>query len=227
MSTDARTDTAEQRSAIYASLTARNRIVAILRIGLPALGAVIFAGLVLQLFLGSMVPDFGFANVRIDRENLVFEAPSYAGTGSDGTAYELAAESARAGLRNTDMVHLKGASVSMRKADGSAFAAFAPTAQLSIASQVVTVDGSMELSSNGGLKGTVGDAVIDVLHETLTAPGGADLTFGDGTDLSAEGMTYDGATGLWTFTGQVKLRFEETPGESAYRTQDEAAEAAP
>jgi lipopolysaccharide export system protein LptC len=227
MSIEARTDTAEQRSAIYASLTARNRIVAILRIGLPALGAIIFAGLVLQLFLGSMVPDFGFANVRIDRENLVFEAPSYAGTGSDGTAYELAAESARAGLGNTDIVHLKGASVSMRKRDGAVFAAFAPTAQFSIASQVVTIGGGMELSSNGGLKGTIEDAVIDVLHETLTAPGGVDLTFGDGTDLRADVMTYDGAAGIWTFSGQVKLRFEETPGESTYPAQGDVAEGAP
>jgi lipopolysaccharide export system protein LptC len=226
MSIDAGTDTAEKRRAIYASLTARNRVVAILRIGLPALGALIFAGLVLQLYFGSMVPDFGFANVRIDRENLVFEAPSYAGTGSDGTAYELAAESARAGLSNADIVHLRGASVSMRKPDGSAFAAFAPTAQLSIASQVVTV-GGMELSSNGGLSGTLGEAVIDVLHETLTAPGGAELIFGDGTGLRADAMTYDGATGMWTFTGQVKLSFAETPGERAYWAPGELAEAAP
>src|SRR5687767_4424224 len=151
----ARTDTAEQRSAIYAALASRNRIIGLLRIGLPAIGAVIFAGLILQLYLGTLVPDFGFANVRIDRENLVFEAPSYAGTGSDGTVYTLSAESAKAGLSNTDVVHLRGASLSMLKPAGAAFAALAPTAQFSIASQVVTVEGSTSVSSNDGLRGTV------------------------------------------------------------------------
>ena len=132
MTTAAGTGTADDRSAIYASLATRNRIVDTLRIGLPAIGAIIFLGLILQLYLGTMVPDFGFANVRMDRENLVFEAPSYTGTGTDGTAYSLGAESARAGLRNTDLVELQGAALSMKKPDGMQFAAHAATAQFSI-----------------------------------------------------------------------------------------------
>src|SRR5688572_21634874 len=201
----ARTDTAEQRSAIYAAPASRNRVIGLLRIGLPAIGAVIFAGLILQLYLGTMVPDFGFANVRIDRENLVFEAPSYTGTGSDGTAYTLGAESARAGLRNTDLVQLPEASLSMLKPDGMQFAARAATAEFSIKSQVVTVEGSTEVTSNNGLSGTVEDAVIDVLKETLTAGGGADLTFSNGSTLTSDTMAFDGTRQLWTFSGCVKL----------------------
>jgi lipopolysaccharide export system protein LptC len=227
MSIAARTETAEQRRAIYAALTSRNRIVGLLRIGLPAVGAIIFIGLILQLYLGTLVPDFGFANVRIDRDNLVFEAPSYAGTGSDGTAYTLSAESAKAGLSDTDVVHLRGAALSMLKPDGASFAAQAPTAQFSIASQVVTVHGSTAVSSNDGLKGTVGDTVVDVLRETLVARGGADLTFGDGTDLKADALTYDGATGIWTFVGNVSLTFAETPGETAYAERGATADASP
>ena len=227
MTTAAGTGTADDRSAIYASLAARNRIVGLLRIGLPAIGAIIFFGLILQLYLGTMVPDFGFANVRIDRENLVFEAPSYTGTGSDGTAYTLRAESARAGLRNTDLVQLQEASLSMLKPDGMQFAARAATAEFSIKSQVVTVEGNTEVSSNNGLSGTVEDAVIDVLKETLTAPGGADLTFSNGSTLTSDTMAFDGANQLWTFSGHVKLNFAETPGESDYQPSEQAAEASP
>jgi lipopolysaccharide export system protein LptC len=227
MTTAAGTGTADERSAIYASLAARNRVVGLLRIGLPAIGAIIFLGLVLQLYLGTMAPDFGFANVRIDRENLVFEAPSYTGTGADGTAYTLGAESARAGLRNTDLVQLQEASMSMLKPDGTQFAAQAATAQFSIKSQVVTVEGSTAISSNNGLSGTVEDAVVDVLKETLTAPGGADLTFANGSTLTSDMMAFDGTTQLWTFTGRVKLNFSETPGESDYQPSEQAAEASP
>jgi lipopolysaccharide export system protein LptC len=227
MTTAIGTGTADDRSAIYASLAARNRIVGLLRIGLPLIGVIIFLGLVLQLYLGTMVPDFGFANVRIDRENLVFEAPSYTGTGSDGTAYTLGAESARAGLRNTDLVELQGASLSMLKPDGMQFAARAATADFSIRSQVVTVEGSTEVSSSNGLSGTVEDAVIDVLKETLTAPGGAALTFANGSTLTSETMAFDGTKQLWTFSGRVKLNIAETPGESDYQPPEQAAEASP
>ncbi len=227
MSTAAETGTADDRSAIYASLASRNRIVGVLRIGLPAIGAIIFLGLILQLYLGTMVPDFGFANVRIDRENLVFEAPSYTGTGTDGTAYTLGAESARAGLHNTDLVQLQGAALSMLKPDGIQFAARAATAEFSIRSQVVTVEGSTSVSSNNGLSGTVKNAVVDVLKETLVAPGGADLTFANGSRLTSDTMAFDGAKKLWTFNGRVKLNFAETPGESTYQASGQAPETSP
>jgi hypothetical protein len=211
------TATSAQRSEVYAALLARNRIVALLRIGLPAIGAIIFAGLVLQLYLGTMVPDFAFATMHLDRENLVFEAPSYTGTGSDGTAYTLAAESASAGLRSTDLVELKGASLSMLTPAGLEFTAEAPVALFSVKTQMLTVSGDTAIASSTGLVGTLGDAVIDVLNERLSAPGGADLTFGNGTTLRADAMAYDGTTRSWTFAGRVKLTFSRTPGETAYR----------
>jgi hypothetical protein len=49
----ARTETAEQRSAIYEALLRRNRLVGILRIGVPAMGAVLILGLLLQIYVVS------------------------------------------------------------------------------------------------------------------------------------------------------------------------------
>ena len=87
MSIAARTETAEQRAAIYAALIRRNRLVGLLRIGLPVIGGIVLAGLLVQLFIGSLIPDFGFANITIDRDNLVVETPAYSGVGADGTVY--------------------------------------------------------------------------------------------------------------------------------------------
>ena len=49
----------------------------------------------LQIYFGSLVPDLGFANVTIDRENLIVEAPVYSGVGTDGTTYAVSAATAR------------------------------------------------------------------------------------------------------------------------------------
>lgn len=215
MNVAARTETFEQRSAIYASLTVRNRIIGLLRVGLPAIGAIIFLGLILQLYLGTFVPDFGFARMSIDRDNLVFETPSYAGTGGDGTAYALSASSARASLSNTDIIHLNDAALTMEQPGGQEFSAIAEAARFSISGQQMTVDGTTTITSNSGLTGTLEDATINVVKESLDAPGGAVIDLGDGTRLESTGMSYKGEDRLWTFTG-VRLVFDDTPGAGTY-----------
>jgi hypothetical protein len=213
-----RTATADQRSAIFARLNARNRLVRVLRFGLPVIGAIILAGLLLQIYIGSLVPDFGFANITIDRDNLVVEAPTYAGVGTDGTRYTLSAATARAAFGNTDLIDLTGAAFRMTQPGGEVIAADADLAELMVSSQVVTVDGPMRINTASGISGIVGDAVVDIDGESLVAPGGADLAFDDGTTLEAATMTYDGAAGLWSFTG-VTLEIAETPGEAEYAAQ--------
>lgn len=215
MSIAARTETAEQRSAIYASLMRRNRLVAILRIGLPAIGAVILLGLVLQIVIGSLVPDFGFADISIDRGNLVVEAPVYAGVGGDGSVYEVRAERAHTALGNTDLVYLSGVSFSLTQPSGTRFEAAADAAELRVPDQVVSVAGTTRVSSSNGLSGVVGDAVVDVRGERLVATGGADLAFGEAATIRADAMSYDGRTQVWRFTRAI-LEFSSTPGEEAY-----------
>src|SRR5690606_38784349 len=100
-------------------------LVAILRIGLPAVGAVILLGLLLQIVIGSLVPDFGFADISIDRDSLVVDAPAYAGVGGDGSVYEVTAQSARTALGNSDLVYLTGASFTLTQPSGTRFGATA------------------------------------------------------------------------------------------------------
>jgi hypothetical protein len=215
MSIAARTETSEQRDAIFKALASRNRTVSMLRVGLPVIGALVFLTLALQFFLGALVPDFGFANIKIDRDNLVVESPSYAGIGEDGTAYSFTAEAARGALSSSDLIHLAGAVMNSKDPDGSTFVAKAANADLRLSSQVVTVAGWMEVASDDGMAGKIGDPVIDLTKETLTAPGGADLMLDKTTRLEAATMDVDGVKKLWTFT-RVTVTFNETPGESAY-----------
>lgn len=211
----ARTDTAEQRSVIYDALAQRNRLVGILRIGLPLIGAVVLAALLLQLFWSSLAPDFGFANLSIDRDNLVVDSPSYAGVGTDGTTYRVEAASARAGLGDTDLIHMTGARFTMTQVEGSAFVADAESAQMRLSRQMITVSGLTRLSGDSGVAGTVADAQIDIDGQSLVSDGPADLAFSNGATLKAERMAYDGNAQVWTFS-RVSLVLPSMPGEESY-----------
>src|ERR1051325_6342177 len=107
------------RARVYAGLEQRNRLVGILRIGLPALGLLVLAGLVLQILVASLLDQFGISNVRIDRENLVVDTPSYSSMTADGTMYSVASQSAQAALGDTDLLHLNKAALTVTKPDGS------------------------------------------------------------------------------------------------------------
>jgi lipopolysaccharide export system protein LptC len=199
MTSIARTDTIEQRDAIYASLIRRNRIVAILRVWLPAMGLILFLALVLQFFLGSITTNLGFANVSIDRDNLVVEAPNYSGIGAGGAAYTVKAGSARAAINNTDLIHLTDATFEMIEPNGSSFAAAAESSQVEVSAQIVTVDGVMSVSGSNGLEGTVTTARIDLIAEQMVGKGATDLRFSSGTRVKSDSMTFDSKAGIWTF----------------------------
>lgn len=221
----ARTETAEQRGAIYDALTKRNRSIGFLRIALPVLAGVMLIALILPIYIGSLVPDFGFAKVTIDRGNLMVETPSYSGIGADGSRYSMRADEARAALGNTDIINLSGVGFDLVQPDGRTFNAIAKDAQLQISSQIVVIDGTTEVGGSSGLTGTVTNAVIDVLREHVVASGGADLVFSGGSTLKADTMSYDGDSKNWTFAN-VTVELTSLPGAVALE-EAEAAEALP
>jgi lipopolysaccharide export system protein LptC len=221
MSIAARTETFEQRSAIYSRIARRNRIVAILRIGLPILGGIVLAGLLVRLYVGSLVPDFGFANVTIDRDNLVVETPSYSGVGADGTIYTVAAAAARAAIGDTDLIHLTDASFALKQPTGATYEARAQTARFRMSAQLVTVEGLTNITSSDGMRGTVNDAEVDIGNERMRSAGEVHFIFGGGSTLDAETMTYDGKAQLWTFNNSTVV-LKSTPGEDTYALRPSA-----
>jgi lipopolysaccharide export system protein LptC len=216
MTAIARTETAEQRAAIYAGLIRRNRVVGFLRASVPAIGVMLLAALLVQFFLGSITPNFGFANITIDRDNLVVDAPAYSGVGAGGTVYEVAAGSARAAIGDTDLIHLTDATFEMVQPSGTSFSASAPEAQIRVSSQLVDVAGTTTVSGNNGLSGTVVDAHIDLIAEKLVSDGAADLTFSGGSHVRAARMTFDNKLRVWTFH-RATLTMPAMPGSEQER----------
>lgn len=198
------------RARVYARLEQRNRLVGILRVGLPALGVLVLAGLLLQIAVASLLDQFGISNIRIDRESLVVDTPSYSSMTADGTRYSVASQSAQAALGDTDLLHLSKAALTLTKPDGSWLKADAETADMRLSEQTVFVREVMGIADSRGTSGTIRGVHADLVSESMVSDGAASIRYHNGTTLDAETMTYDGKRQLWQFN-RVTLVVPSTP----------------
>ena len=208
------TATDDRRSRLYGALVRRNRVVAALRIGVPAAGAALFAVLAVQIVLDNLRDQFGFANIRIDRDNLVVDTPELNAVGDDGTLYSVTATSAKVAITATDLVDLVDAVFTMTPpADGPILSATAAAAELQTTAQQLTVDDVMHVASSDGMTGSLHAVFADLLNFTMVARGAVEMRLADGTELQAASMSYDGATQLWSFK-RAALTLQSTPGDA-------------
>ena len=202
---------AAHRLAIYQGLEARNRIVAILRIGVPALGAVALSALLIQIYLSSATTRFGISQIVVSPDSVSVDTPEYSGVLDDGTAYRVSASSARAAIDATDRIGLSDASLTMVKPDGVTIMVDAPAAVLDTTGQVVEIAGIAEVRNSLGTSGVLRNTVFDYVAQRLTGNGPVSVDYADGTHLEAEGLTYDSTALVWTFT-RATVTLPDTPG---------------
>lgn len=202
---------AAQRLAVYRRLEARNRIVAVLRIGVPALGVIALSLLMLQIYISSTASRFGISQIVVSPESVTVETPQYSGLLDDGTAYRVSASSAQAAIDATDRIGLSQAALTMVKPDGVTIEVEASDAVLDTASQVVEIAGMAEVADSLGTAGILFDSIFDYEAQHLTGRGPVTVDYADGTQIEAEGLTYDAATMVWTFN-RATVTLPDTPG---------------
>lgn len=195
----ARSQTFDQRIAIMGRLTARNHVVGVLRLAVPAAGIAAFALLAGQIWFSSIAQQYGVSGIRIDRGNLVVETPQYSEIGTDGTRYLVVARDARTPLLSPGVIEMTEPKLSMLRPGRSPLHASGATAQVMTDEHAARVPGLVSVTSDDGLFGTLHDVHADMRRQVTTADGPVDLTFPDGSHLTADGMRVDGATQLWTF----------------------------
>lgn len=199
--------------AIHRRLARRNRLVAILRIGVPLLGLVVLLGLSVQIYLASFTGRFGIDRISVTPEEVVVDAPEYAGILEDGSAYRVWAGSARAATAQTELIDLGDAHLVLDRVDGVQLQADADRAQLDTASRLTLVPGEADIADSTGTTGTLTDSVFDWGAQLLTTRGPVVIDYADGTSVRAEGLTYDAAAIVWTFSRAV-VTLPSTPGEN-------------
>lgn len=202
---------AAQRLAVYRGLEARNRLVSILRVGIPALGVIALAALMLQIYVSSRTSRFGVGQIAVSSESITVETPEYSGLLDDGTAYRVSATSAHAAVDATDRIGLDNASLTMVKPDGVTMLVDARAAVLDTTNQLVEVADIAEISNSLGTSGLLRNSVFDYAKQRLTSNGPVDIDYHDGTTIVAEGLTYDATTLIWTFT-RATVTLPDTPG---------------
>jgi len=199
------------RRAIYDALNRRNRLVGLLRIVVPGIGLLVLAVLGIQMAIASLGRDFQIGSISIERDRLRIETPSYAGRMDDGGSYEVSAAAAEASLSALNLIDLENALVVVNRPNGVQAAATAAAAQIETELQQVNVPGVTELSETTGITGQLTGMLFDFAAQTVSASGPVTLTFAGGQTLDAAGMTFETATGRWTFS-KVTLVVPDLPG---------------
>jgi lipopolysaccharide export system protein LptC len=195
-----RAETYDQRADILGGILVRNRVVAALRIVVPALGVAVFLLLAAQIYLAGLARQYGVSGIRIDRGVVVVEAPQYSGTGSDGSRYLVSAREARTPLDRSDMIELTDATLELLQSGGITYFARSAAATMDTGSEKVTAPGVVAVTGSDGLEGTLTDVEVDSPAEVVVSNGAVDLLLPDGTTIVADGMVHEGKARLWTFT---------------------------
>jgi len=218
-------DTVAQRSALYQRLVLRNRLISVLRIGLPLLGLLVVAIFFLQIFVASLLDSFGIGKVSFAGDTVVVDTPSYSGVMANGDLYTLSAEGASTAVTSLDVIDIKNGSLTLKRANGEVMMARAGTAKFATGRQELTIAGTATVADSGGDSGTLQDVLISVPAQTLKANGPVHLISQDGSTIAANGLTYDAKTGIWDF-GRATLTVPDVPAPSG-DADDSAAEATP
>lgn len=205
---------AAAHSRIYQRLERRNRLVGLLRLAIPVMGALVLAGLLMQIYLASFTGRFGVGRITVTPEAVIVDAPEYAGLLADGSAYRVWAETARSSAESTELIDLSDAHLVVDRIDGVQLKVDALAAQLDTSEQLTILPGLADVTDSTGTVGSLTNSVFDWSEQILTTNGAVAIDYADGSTVRAVGLTYDAAALVWTFSRAV-VTLPATPGESS------------
>jgi len=187
----ARTDTLDQRSAILQGLMARNRLIGVLRLVVPAAGVVAFIVLAAEIYATNTLRQYGVSGIRIDRGALVVDAPRYSAVGSNGAHYTASAKEARAPISNTHLIAMESAQLTLERPGQPTMHLDAPIANADTKKQLFTIPGVATLTDTAGLHGALAQLEADLTSGLIVAKGPVAMTFRNGATLNGASMSYD------------------------------------
>jgi lipopolysaccharide export system protein LptC len=186
--------------------SAHDRLVAILRIVLPAAVGVVAAMMVfLPLTSGGDVSFVLDKNkVEVAKERLRVQTASYRGQDDKGQPFVLDAGSAIQKSTAEPLVHLNDLAARIQLTDGPATIA-APTGQYDMEKQEVAVDGPLTVHGPDGYQLKSDKATLNLKTRTVTGHGGINGVSRQGT-FSADTMIADLENRVVKLNGRVHLR---------------------
>ena len=209
---------AADRQATYRRLVGRNRVVGVLRLAVPAMGALVLGVLVLQIYISNLSSRFGISQISVTRESITVDTPEYAGLLDDGSAYHVWAASAKAAIESTDLIDLTDAALTLDRVSGITMLVNADEARLDTSKQLVFIEDLARVEDSTGTSGTVTNSVFDWSKQTLDGDGPVHIDYADGTTIDATGIYHDAQALTWTFTN-ASVTLPATPGAETTETE--------
>lgn len=201
----------ERRAHIYRRLETRNRVVSMLRLAVPVMGALVLAGLMAQIYLSSLSARYGIGQITVTPDAITVDAPEYTGVLDDGTTYHVAASAAQAHTDSANRIHLSSVRLTTLRRGGLTTLVTADAAVLDIAAQAVEIAGPAHVEDSEGTRAVIENSVFDYRAQTLIGDGPVTVDYADGTHLVAQGVHYDVPRTIWTFT-RASVTLPDTPG---------------
>lgn len=189
----------DTRERLYDRLMRRNKIVGLLRIAVPLMGVVLFGYLAAQIIVANLARDFGADGIRIERETVIIDKPTYAGVMTNGTRYQVVADSAEKQIVGEDVLDLSNVRLQLLRQDGYELIATAEHALYDLTASTVAIPGLMVVDDSNQTHALLRDNNIDWTTQTLVSRGDVDVHYPDGTRIEAIGLNYDGASNEWVF----------------------------
>jgi lipopolysaccharide export system protein LptC len=186
--------------------SAHDRLIAILRIVLPAAVGVVAAMMVfLPLTSGGDVSFVLDKNkVEVAKERLRVQSATYRGEDDKGQPFILDAASAVQKSTVEPLVHLNDLAAKIQLKDGPATIA-APTGQYDMDKQEVAVDGPITVNGPDGYQLKTDTATLNLKTRIMTGNGGINGVSRQGT-FSADTMSADLENRVIKLNGRVHLR---------------------
>jgi lipopolysaccharide export system protein LptC len=199
-------DVRSERKRWAAPGSAHDRLVAILRIVLPAAVGVVAAMMVFLPLTGS--GDVSFVldknKVEVAKERLRIQSASYRGEDDKGQPFVLDAASAVQKSTVEPLVHLNDLAARIQLKDGPATVA-APTGRYDMEKQLVAVDGPITVNGPDGYQLKTDSATLNLKTRMMTGNGGVNGVSRQGV-FSADTMTADLESRIIKLNGRVHLR---------------------
>lgn len=192
-----------------ASGSSHDRVVRILRFGLPLVIGVVAAVLVFSPFTQRAEVSFLLAKdkVEVAQERMKVTRAEYRGQDAKGQPFALLAGSAVQKSSAEPVVRMSDLSGAIRLADGPA-TIVARNSAYNMETEKVAVPGMVQVKSAGGYRIDASNVSIDLKTRTLSGQGGVDGTLNIGR-FSANQLTADLDRRIVRLQGNARLRINQ------------------
>lgn len=192
-----------------ASGSRHDRVVRILRYGLPLVIGVVAAVLVFSPFTQRSEVSFLLAKdkVEVAKERMKVVRAEYRGQDTKGQPFALIADSAVQKSSAEPIVRMNGLSGAIKLADGPATIA-AANGQYDMDSEKVTVPGLVQVKGADGYRIDANNVAIDLKNRSLVGTGGVNGALNIG-NFSANELTADLDRRIVRLSGNAHLRINQ------------------